>query len=873
MDVVEINHDGNCSEDASDEQSLSAASPDTYNVFEDPEVHPRVGDQYQVEIPPLITESDPLLLTDNPTDVKSSVVSHEFLTGLPVTIMWVSMEVEKIKHEPVESSVNSINVSNKYESVKSECIIETHRENGDLKTILEAIDIKPDGGISLQELENLDLQQEMKIEKHQKYRSQGYFAVPGTPVDAWNDLEEASFLLGLYIFGKNLVQVKKFVESKKTGDILSFYYGKFYRSDKYHRWSGCRKKRRRRCIYGQRIFRGWRQTELLSRLLPHVSEECQNTLLKVSKAFGEGKMLLEEYVFTLKATVGLNALVSAVGIGKGKEDLTGITLEPLKANQVAAANPEIPIGKACSALTPLEIINFLTGNYRLSKARSNDLFWEAVWPRLLARGWHSEQPSSQGYIAGSKHSLVFLIPGVKKFSRRKLVKGDHYFDSVSDVLSKVASDPGLLELEIGADKGDSSKEENGTESDADDLPNQQRHCYLKPRIPNHGADVMRFTIVDTSLDNGGKFKVRELRSLPIEMNISNSLSDSEESTSEELTDISCSADTSCSDKVETNGLKPTETFYDRELSPGGNASNNKFPVDGQGSSNVPAIPEDSKTKVCNGKQPRKSMKNQSSQRMKLDNKNHLAPVTKRHRRLTACNRKETTQNAMNVLVGCGLKQMEASCCEGNPDGSAEIPGEIDPFEQQLSSVSSSSKGSSAIRGEDILRSTCAGAEQTHEEHQHRTFIDLNLPVLPDAETDEPLMGEVTEREHEGITWQPDNANQLEARPSSELQPNLSTRRQSTRNRPLTTKALEALAFGFLSTTQKRKRRDGFAKESSLSRPSHRAHLGAKVSENNRDVMVDFKAGGKGNDQCYSNGVMEQTSDLTQMEVDSNDGVS
>ncbi|XP_021291361.1 uncharacterized protein LOC110421952 isoform X2 [Herrania umbratica] len=875
MDVAEINHFGNCTEDASNEQSLSAVSLDTYNVFEDPEVLPRVGDQYQVEIPPLITESDPLLLTDHPTDVKSSVVSYERLTGLPVSIMWVSMEVGKIKHEPAKTPVNSIDLSDKNESVKSECTLETHRENGDLIAKLEAMDITPDDGIKFQESEKLALEQEMKIEMHQKHQGQGYFAVPGTPSDAWNDLEEASFLLGLYIFGKNLVLVKKFVESKKMRDILSFYYGKFYGSEKYCRWSECRKMRRRRCIYGQRIFTGWRQQELLARLLPNMSEECQNTLPEVSKAFGEGKILLEEYVFTLKATVGLNALVSAVGIGKGKEDLTGMNLEPMKANQVAPVRPEIPVGKACSALTPLEIINFLTGNYRLSKARSNDLFWEAVWPRLLARGWHSEQPASQGYTAGSKHSLVFLIPGVKKFSRRKLVKGDHYFDSISDVLSRVASDPGLLELEIGADKGDSSKEENGAESDREDLPNRQRHCYLKPRIPNRGADVMTFTVVDTSLDDGGKFKVRELRSLPIEMNNCNSLGDSEESTSEELIDESDLADTSCSGRVETNGLKPSEINHDREVYPDGNASNNKFSVDGQPSTSVPAIPKDPKTKVCNGMQPRKAMKNQPHQRIKNDNKNDLAPVTKRRRKLTACNRKETTQKGKIISVSPGLKQKEASCCEGNPDGSAEIPSEVDPVEQQLSSASSS-KGSPTIRGEGILRSTCAGAEQTHEELQHRTLIDLNLPVLLDGETDEPFMGEVTEREHENPSSQPNNASQPEATscmPSSELQPNMNARRQSTRNRPPTTKALEALACGFLSTTQKRKRRDGFARENSLSRPSRRAHGGAKFSENYGDGMVDFKAEVNGNGMCNGNGVMEQTSDLTQMEVDSNLGVS
>lgn len=88
--------------------------------------------------------------------------------------------------------------------------------------------------------------------------------------------------LGLYIFGKNLVAVKKFVNSKEMGDILAFYYGKFYRSDGYRRWSECRKLRSRRSIHGQKIFTGWRQQELLSRLLSHVSQECQSVLLEVS---------------------------------------------------------------------------------------------------------------------------------------------------------------------------------------------------------------------------------------------------------------------------------------------------------------------------------------------------------------------------------------------------------------------------------------------------------------------------------------------------------------------------------------------------------------------------------------------------------------
>ena len=100
-------------------------------------------------------------------------------------------------------------------------------------------------------------------------------------------------------------------------------------------------------------------------------------------------------------------------------------------------------------LEPSEIISFLTSNFRLSKARVGNLFWEAVWPRLQARGWHLEEPRCYNYVVASKNSLVFLVPGVKQFSRN-LLKGVQYFDSLSYVLDKVASNPELIDLEKNA---------------------------------------------------------------------------------------------------------------------------------------------------------------------------------------------------------------------------------------------------------------------------------------------------------------------------------------------------------------------------------------------------------------------------------------
>ena len=71
---------------------------------------------------------------------------------------------------------------------------------------------------------------------------------------------------------------------------------------------------------------------------------------------------------------------------------------------------------------------------------------------MLASGWHSAQPKKQACVPGAKDTLVFLTPGVEKFSRG-LVKGKHYFVPVMDVLDKVGSEPELLELHAENDGG------------------------------------------------------------------------------------------------------------------------------------------------------------------------------------------------------------------------------------------------------------------------------------------------------------------------------------------------------------------------------------------------------------------------------------
>ncbi|KAL1803766.1 uncharacterized protein LOC135149651 [Daucus carota subsp. sativus] len=393
MVSAEQNQNGdNNTENISAEQLLSVDSSD--GVFGEPKVLPRVGDDYQAEIPSVITGPE-----------YDSYMSSCFQQGLPVPVKWTrNINKENMRDAKQGFYTQSNNAPSLFGSVR---------------------------------------------ETNDQYQGSSYSLVPGVCGDSWNDIEEASFLLGLYIFKKNFVQLERFVGTKKMGDILLYYYSKFYRSSEYNRWSGSRKGKSKKCISGQLLFSELRQQQqLLSRLLSQVSEECQKALIKATKEYEDNDTSLIDYVFSIKSMVGIETFVDVVSIGKGKRDLTNKVIEPVR----------IPTGEACSFLTCTEIVNFLTGGYRLTKAQSSDLFWIAVWPRLLASGWHL--PKKQACVPGAKDNLVFLTPGVEKFSRG-LLKGKHYFVSVMEVLDKVGSEPELLEPRTENDEGEKEEEGDG----------------------------------------------------------------------------------------------------------------------------------------------------------------------------------------------------------------------------------------------------------------------------------------------------------------------------------------------------------------------------------------------------------------------------
>lgn len=243
MDFVELENNQHVSEAFSDQLSLPS-SPGTNEIYDESPICPRIGEQFQVEIPNLATEAERQQLWSCPTDNGLMLrFNYPVGIGLSIPIMWVHHQNVSIKEEGKHSKVN-----------RSGC----KEENSyDHRTLSKTLICKVESG-----------------------NDQEYIPLPGSSTSSWSDVEAQGFLLGLYIFGKNLEQLRKFVVCKMMGDILSYYYGSFYRSEAYRRWSECRKIRSRKCILGQRIFTGWRQQELLSRLLPTIPKGAQDSLLE-----------------------------------------------------------------------------------------------------------------------------------------------------------------------------------------------------------------------------------------------------------------------------------------------------------------------------------------------------------------------------------------------------------------------------------------------------------------------------------------------------------------------------------------------------------------------------------------------------------------
>ncbi|KAM0880770.1 hypothetical protein ACQ4PT_033358 [Festuca glaucescens] len=429
MEAVEL-------EDSGEHQQPLEASLASDVIYEDAPVCPCIGSEHQAEIPNLCTEDERRQLMASPLESMLPGFDFPVTIGLAVPIVWGPSEVHKEEgldiHHSSETEARA-SCQDKDGRVTSVCPTSNSISDHD-STYQDPDPVVPvdhiesdsnraqDGNLApCSTREDLDFANNPMMKQVEVDQ---FTPLPYSSTSLWSGIEAECFLLGLYIFGKNLSLLSRCPVMNMN----------LYPDNRIHY---------RSTAFGYHGFLG-------------------SFLVFTFKSFNDGQTSLEDFVFALKSTVGIEAVVEAVGIGKEKHDLTGFVLDPSKPNQALSGHPDMPTGKDCSSLASEDIIKFLTGDFRRSKTRSNDLFWEAVWPRLLARGWHSEQPKD---VSTTKNSLVFLVPGIKRFSRGDLTRGTHYFDSVSDVLKQVAADPVLLDIEVGGMDYGVTAEQNGDATD------------------------------------------------------------------------------------------------------------------------------------------------------------------------------------------------------------------------------------------------------------------------------------------------------------------------------------------------------------------------------------------------------------------------
>ncbi|CAL4905648.1 unnamed protein product [Urochloa decumbens] len=776
-------------EDNGDHQSSSEDSLASDVIYEDSPVPPRIGSEYQAEIPNLATEDERRKLVAGSLNSSTShVYGYPISVGLPLPIMRassseVNKKEEELQMQNFSESETRGSSGDMQSQVNSTCPINNYTGKcdptfQDQHTVVPAVQTECDTN---QMAPSIIIQEGLNVTNYptmQQIGTKQLNPLPYSPIAIWTDQEAKLFLLGLYIFGKNLILLSRFLGTKTVGDVLSYYYGKFYKRDAYKRWSDCRKAKGRKCILGERIFQGRRRQELISRLKSKIPEEDHDSLIEVFKCFSDSHTSLMEFVFTLKSIVGTEVLVEAVGVGKGKHDLTGFVVDQSKPNQALSD---------FSTLASEDIIKLLAGDSRRSKARSSDIFWEAVWPRLLGKGWHSEQPKD---VRTAKNCLVFLVPGIKRFSRSKLTKGTHYFDSVSDVLKKVAADPVLLELEDdGVDHGLAAEENGGT-------PDMK----LNQGSPSDGYQGLpRFPIIDTTLVEGEEpFNVLELRKLPADANFSFALSHhAPNMVSYSSSEEEDASDTLSDDQEDCGGVTPE--IKDIEMDSVG-SSRNMVSANGRSSTgNVEII----------------DLTGINDTKTKLERRKYLSPAPEsKRRRLTSCSSKQSSRCSILFSRGCGLEEEKRKPLSTSKSAAASVGGTFQaktiarcstkekPYEKKMDASTWNSVTSDRQNGRMVRKNLI---EDRTVEHKADAVAKIHLQVT----------GNETKHAKERVVSQQSEL-ALEANPP---------RRQGTRNRPPTARALEAVAFGLLGSG---KRKKGDPKDDmARSRPSHRARKDTK----------------------------------------------
>lgn len=461
-------------------------------------------------------------------------------------------------------------------------------------------------------------------------------------------------------------------------------------------------------------------------------------------AFTKRKISLEDYVSNLKATVGIQALVETVGIGKGKEDLTGLAMQPVKSNPLFQQShcylkPQI---STCS----LHHVKFTVDDSRV------------VHGKNLRETICSQDDLNVTSLVTSSSNKTEKIFSEDSLGENELDAVDMSLDVEKKINNAISSE--------GASNG-------------------------------YGSSCTKFTIMDTSFPRGVKSsRSREFGYSPLDFKASSET-------------ITSSVENEGASRDEHNTrLKGERNIHKsnsgKSISDSSTHSNQKA-VDSDTTKEMEESLQD-QSNVSNDPKLISTIKHQFSQSGKSGHSNCLVPLME-WQRLTSCSKTEISHVIESSSVGLGSNEV-ASCSALNPQDAANNAFEVSQSQEKLSSTSSLA---------EVFPEDCYGMETSQREnveHQCPLLIDLNLPADSDENAEHVLME--VENSHEknaNNTCFPSNSDNLnpmtlstsvDVTPAAE-HPDLNPRRKSTRNRPLTNRALEAFECGFLGVKKRQKR--------------------------------------------------------------------
>ncbi|GAU11193.1 hypothetical protein TSUD_341830 [Trifolium subterraneum] len=239
------------------------------------------------------------------------------------------------------------------------------------------------------------------------------------------------------------------------------------------------------------------------------------------------------------------------------------------------------------------------------------------------------------------------------------------------------------------------------------------------------------------------------------------------------------------------------------------------------------------------------------QKMTSDDCTKPFPCTTKMQELRACSHREFDLNAEDTSMDRNF-DLNEPFSPSNPHAASEGM-DFSVGLETLSFPSYPAKSSPNMSHEGSVTENHQAGEGSAKNSETRMLIDLNFPQVPpdlslEMEIPSSKAIQLNDDQWAHTLSSSSETTQLNVKPeipdlNKEHQPSIVNRRQSTRNRPLTTKALEALEYGFLNSKRKRKNTessDNNSKSQCL-RPSNETIIDVTCDNSIGNSMADTSA--------------------------------